>query len=185
MLKEKFDKEIRPALAKELGGNLLAAPTIEKVVVNVSSRDAVSDAKVIDELGKNLAQVTGQKPVARLAKIAIAGFKLREGQPIGIAVTLRGERMWSFLDRLINVVLPRVRDFRGLPDSFDGNGNYTLGLREISVFPEIDLGKTKSHGLEVTIKTTTREDSIAKKLLLALGLPIRREKEQMAEVKSG
>lgn len=175
MLKEKFNSQIKDQLAADLGvKNKMAVPTISKVVVNVGVKEALTDSKVLDEVEKDLATITGQKPVRRMAKKSIAGFKLRAGQPIGVAVTLRGEKMWSFLERLISAALPRVRDFRGLPESFDGHGNYSLGLREQIVFPEIDYGKVgKIRGLEVTINTTAREDAPAKKLLLAIGLPIR------------
>lgn len=178
MLKEKFNSEIKEKLKEELGlKNKMAVPTLEKVVVNVGVKEALTDIKILDEVEKDLATITGQKPVRRLAKKAIAGFKLREGQPIGVSVTLRGDRMWSFMDRLITAALPRVRDFRGLPDSFDGHGNYSLGLREQTVFPEVDYAKvSKVRGLEVTIKTTARNDDKAKKLLQALGLPVRGEK---------
>jgi len=174
MLKEKFNQEIKDKLMTELGiKNKLAVPTPEKVVVNVGVKDALTDIKVLDEVEKDLATITGQKPVRRLAKKAIAGFKLREGQPIGVSVTLRGDRMWSFLERLTTAALPRVRDFRGLPDSFDGHGNYSMGLREQIVFPEIDYSKAKIRGLEVTIKTNAKADEPARHLLKAIGLPIR------------
>lgn len=175
MLKQKYNEEIRPKLMTDLGvKNKFAVPTLEKVVVNVGVKDALTDVKVLDEVEKDLATITGQKPVRRLAKKAIAGFKLRECQPIGVSVTLRGDKMWSFLERLTTTALPRVRDFRGLPDSFDGHGNYSLGLREQIVFPEIDYSKvSKMRGLEVTIKTNARSDESARKLLLALGMPIK------------
>ncbi|HET7713964.1 MAG TPA: 50S ribosomal protein L5 [Patescibacteria group bacterium] len=175
MLKERFNSEIKDTLMKDLGlKNKMSVPTLEKVVVNVGVKDALVDSKVLDEVEKDLATITGQKPTRRLSKKAIAGFKLREGQAIGVAVTLRGEKMWSFLERLLTTALPRVRDFRGLPDSFDGQGNYSLGLREQIVFPEIDYSKVgKLRGLQVTIKTTAKETDSARKLLKALGLPIK------------
>lgn len=177
MLKDRFNTEIKPKLQRDLGlKNAMAVPTLEKVTVNVGVKDALIDSKVLLEVEKDLATITGQKPVERLSKKAIAGFKLREGQPIGVSVTLRGAKMWSFLERLISTALPRVRDFRGLPDSFDGQGNYSLGLREQTVFPEIDYAKvSKVRGLEVTIKTTAKNDDQARQLLLALGLPLRKE----------
>lgn len=177
VLKERFDSEIKVQLMKDLGlTNKMAVPTLEKVVVNVGVKDALVDSKVLDEVEKDLVTITGQKPTRRLSKKAIAGFKLREGQAIGVAVTLRGDKMWSFLERLLTAALPRVRDFRGLPDSFDGYGNYSLGLREQIVFPEIDYSKVgKMRGLQVTIKTTAKENDSARKLLKALGLPIKGE----------
>jgi large subunit ribosomal protein L5 len=177
MLKEKFNKEIKDKLKAELGlKNDLAVPKPLKVVVNVGLKEALVNDKVLDEAEKNIAAITGQKPVVRRAKKAIAGFNLRAGQPIGISVTLRGDKMWSFIERLTSTALPRVRDFRGLPDSFDGHGNYSLGLREHTVFPEVDLGRaSKTHGVEVTIRTNANSDEGAKKLLTALGLPIRGE----------
>lgn len=177
MLKEKFNQEIKDKLKADLGlKNELAVPKPLKVVVNVGLKEALVNDKVLDEAERNIAAITGQKPVIRRAKKAIAGFKLRAGQPIGISVTLRGDKMWSFLERLTSAALPRVRDFRGLPDSFDGHGNYSLGLREHTVFPEVDLGKAgKTHGVEVTIRTNADSDERAKKLLTALGLPIRGE----------
>ncbi len=177
MLKQKFNSEIRKQLQDDMGlKNVMAVPTLEKVVVNVGVKEAVADPKLLTEVEKDIATITGQKPTLRLSKKAIAGFKLREGQPIGVAVTLRGDRMWSFVERLISTALPRVRDFRGLPDVFDGHGNYSLGLREQIVFPEIDYSKvTKMRGLEVTIKTTSKTDEGARKLLRAIGLPLKKE----------
>jgi large subunit ribosomal protein L5 len=176
MLRDKFNNELKKQLQDDLGiKNPMAVPTLEKVVVSVGVKEALTDNKVMDEVEKDIATITGQKPSVRRAKKSIAGFKLRAGQPIGLAVTLRGERMWSFLERLISAALPRVRDFRGLPeDSFDGHGNYSLGLREQVVFPEVDYAKvSKIRGFEVTIKTTARDDESARKLLKMIGLPIK------------
>lgn len=178
MLKQKFEQELKTKLAQDLSiTNPMALPRLEKVVVNVGVKEALTDNKALDQVEEDLRTITGQKPVRRLAKKSIAGFKLREGQPIGVSVTLRGEKMWSFLERLATVALPRVRDFRGLPsDSFDGHGNYSIGLREQIVFPEIDYAKVgKIRGLQVNIKTTAKNDNEAKKLLTTLGLPIRGE----------
>jgi large subunit ribosomal protein L5 len=177
MLKKKFNNELKKQLGLDLGiKNQMAIPTLEKVVVSVGVKDALTDNKIMEEVEKDISTVTGQKPNVRRAKKSIAGFKLRAGQPIGLAVTLRGDRMWSFLERLIAAALPRVRDFRGLPtNSFDGHGNYSLGLREQVVFPEIDYSKvSKIRGLEVTIKTTAKDDESAKKLLTTIGLPIKK-----------
>lgn len=179
MLKQKFEQELKSQLAKDLGvTNPMALPRLEKVVINVGVKEALTDNKALDQVEDDLKTITGQKPVRRLAKKSIAGFKLREGQPIGMSVTLRRDRMWSFLERLSAVALPRVRDFRGLPaDSFDGHGNYSIGLREQIVFPEIDYAKVgKIRGLQVNIKTTATSDAAARKLLTTLGLPIRGEK---------
>ena len=176
MLKEKFDNEIKAFLKKELSlSNMMAVPTLDKIVINVGVKEALTDNKVLEEVEKDVAVITGQKPTRRAAKKSIAGFKLREGQEIGVSVTLRGIKMWSFLERLIATALPRVRDFRGLPsNSFDGHGNYSLGLREQVVFPEIDYSKVrKMRGLQVTIKTTTSKDEYARKLLKAIGLPLK------------
>jgi len=176
MLKDKFDSQLKKDLMQELGiKNTMAVPSLEKIVVNVGVKEALTDNKILDEVVKDIATITGQMPVKRLAKKSIAGFKLREGQAIGVSVTLRGKKMWSFLERLIAVALPRVRDFRGLPaDSFDGRGNYSLGIREQIVFPEIDYSKVnKIRGFEVTIKTTATSDDKARSLLKTLGMPIK------------
>jgi large subunit ribosomal protein L5 len=152
-------------------------PRIKKIVVNVGVGEALDNAKALDAAVSDMTQITGQKPVITKARQSIANFKLREGRAIGVKVTLRGERMWAFLDRLMNVALPRVRDFRGIsPDAFDGRGNYTLGLREQLVFPEIDYDKIdKLRGLEVAIVTTARTDDEARQLLLMLGMPFRKD----------
>jgi large subunit ribosomal protein L5 len=175
-LKERFKKEIAPALMKELGAtNPMAVPRLHKVVVNMGVGEATQNAKLLDPLVRDLAEITGQKPVITKAKKSIAAFKVREGMSIGAMVTLRGDRMYEFLDRLINIALPRVRDFRGVSTkSFDGRGNYTLGLRDQLIFPEIDYAKVdKLKGMNVTIVTTARDDNQARALLKHLGMPFR------------
>jgi large subunit ribosomal protein L5 len=175
-LKEKFDKEIAPALAKELGmSNPMAVPRLHKVVVNMGVGEATQNTKMMDPLVRDLGEITGQKPVVTKAKKSIAAFKVREGMAIGAMVTLRGPRMYEFLDRLINIALPRVRDFRGVSTkSFDGRGNYTMGLRDQLIFPEIDYSKVdKLKGMNVTIVTTARDDNQARALLKHMGMPFR------------
>jgi len=173
-LKEQYKKEIAPALFKELDlENVMQVPQIEKVVVNIGVGEALDNPKALDAAVNDLTLITGQKPVILVAKKAISNFKLREGRQIGVKVTLRGEKMWSFLDRLINVALPRVRDFRGISaDSFDGRGNYTLGIREQLIFPEIAYDKIdKLRGMEVSIVTTAKNDDQARALLSKFGMP--------------
>ena len=175
-LKEKYQKEVVPALQKEFGyKNVMAVPRIEKVVVNMGLGEATSNAKIIDTGADELARITGQKPVTRRAKKSIAAFKVRKGMPIATMVTLRGERMWEFLDRLLNIALPRVRDFKGVsPRGFDGRGNYTLGLKDQLLFPEIDYMKVdKARGMNVSVVTTAKTDEECKKLLQLMGLPFR------------
>jgi large subunit ribosomal protein L5 len=175
-LKDKYAKEVVPALTKEFGyTNVMAVPKIRKVVVNMGLGEATSNAKLVDTGADELARITGQKPVTRRSKKSIAAFKVRKGMPIGAMVTLRGERMWEFLDRLMNVALPRVRDFKGVsPKGFDGRGNYTLGLRDQLLFPEIDYMKVdKARGMNVSVVTTARTDEEARKLLQFLGMPFR------------
>ncbi|HLY92515.1 MAG TPA: 50S ribosomal protein L5 [Candidatus Angelobacter sp.] len=175
-LKDKFDKEIAPALAKELGvTNPMAVPKLHKIVVNMGVGEATQNTKILDPLVRDLGEITGQKPVVTKAKKSIAAFKVREGMSIGAMVTLRGPRMYEFMDRLINIALPRVRDFRGVSTkSFDGRGNYTLGLRDQLIFPEIDYAKVdKLKGMNVTIVTTARDDNQARALLKHLGMPFR------------
>ena len=175
-LRERFHKEIAPALQKELSvENPMAVPRLHKIVVNMGVGEATQNAKVLDPAVAELGQITGQKPVVTKAKKSIAAFKVREGMPIGAMVTLRGDRMYEFLDRLINVVLPRVRDFRGVSTkSFDGRGNYTLGLRDQLIFPEIDYAKVdKLKGMNVTIVTTAKNDNEARALLRSFGMPFR------------
>lgn len=179
-LKERYQKEIAPALELAIGtDNVMQIPRITKVVVNIGvGKDVVADnAKALEAAVADLTLITGQKPIITKAKKSIANFKLREGRQIGVKVTLRGERMWSFLDRLMNIALPRVRDFRGIsPNAFDGRGNYTLGLREQLVFPEIEYDKIdKLRGLEVSIITTARNDDKSRQLLQMLGMPFRKE----------
>jgi len=175
-LKEKYKNEIAPALAKEFEiKNPMAIPRIEKVVVNMGLGEASANAKILDVAADELRAVTGQKPVITKAKKSIAAFKLRQGMAIGTMVTLRGDRMYEFLDRLISVALPRVRDFRGISGkAFDGRGNYTLGVREQLIFPEIDFNKVdKTRGMNISIVTTAKSDDQARSLLKALGMPFR------------
>ncbi len=175
-LRDRFYKEVAPALMKEFEfKNPMAVPRIEKIVVNMGVGEATQNAKVLDPAAAELQQIVGQKPVITRAKKSIAAFKVREGMPIGVMSTLRGDRMYEFLDRLINVALPRVRDFRGVSTkSFDGRGNYTLGLRDQLIFPEIDYAKVdKLKGMNVTIVTTARTDDQARALLKGLGMPFR------------
>jgi len=178
ILKERYQKEISPALMKALGlTNIMQIPRITKVVINIGLGEAMDNPKALDAAVIDLTTITGQKPVVTKARKSIANFKLREGRAIGTAVTLRGDRMWAFLDRLMNIVLPRVRDFRGVsPNSFDGRGNYTLGLREQIIFPEIEYDKVdKVRGLEITIVTSATTDEQAAALLQLLGMPFRKD----------
>lgn len=175
-LKDKYTKEIAPAIAKEFGiENPMAIPKIEKVVINMGVGEAISNAKILDTAVEELRSITGQKPVVTKAKKSIASFKLRQGMNIGTMVTLRGERMYEFLDRLISVALPRVRDFRGVSaKAFDGRGNYTLGIREQLIFPEIDFNKVdKTRGMNISIITTAKTDEQSRALLKAIGMPFR------------
>jgi len=175
-LRERYTKEVVPALTKEFGyKNVMAVPRIHKVVVNMGLGEATSNAKIVDTGADELARITGQKAVTRRSKKSIAAFKVRKGMPIGAMVTLRGERMWEFLDRLMNIALPRVRDFKGVsPKGFDGRGNYTLGLRDQLIFPEIDYMKVdKARGMNVSVITTARTDEEARKLLQFIGMPFR------------
>lgn len=173
-----YKEDVVPALMKEFGyTNLMEVPKIKKVTVNVGLGEALDNAKAIDFAVRDLEQITGQKPILTKAKKSIAGFKLREGRIIGVKVTLRGEKMWSFLQRLIHLALPRTRDFQGIsPNSFDGRGNYTLGLREQLIFPEISYDKIdKIRGLGVTITTTAQTDDEGRRLLALLGMPFQRD----------
>jgi large subunit ribosomal protein L5 len=175
-LKDKYQQEVIPALRKEFGyKNVMAVPRVEKVVVNMGLGEATANAKIVDTGADELARITGQKPVTRRAKKSIAAFKVRRGMPIGTMVTLRGERMWEFLDRLVSIALPRVRDFKGVsPRGFDGRGNYTLGLRDQLLFPEIDYMKVdKARGMNVSVVTTAKTDEEARKLLQFIGVPFR------------
>ena len=178
VLKERYQNEVVPALMKTLNlTNIMEAPRVEKIVVNIGLGEALDNAKALDAAVVDLTSITGQKPIVTKARKSIANFKLREGRAIGAKVTLRGDRMWSFLDRMMNIALPRVRDFRGISaDSFDGRGNYTLGLREQLVFPEIEYDKIdKLRGLEVTIVTSARNDDHGRQLLRLLGMPFKKE----------
>jgi large subunit ribosomal protein L5 len=177
-LKEKYQTDVRKKLQDQFGiKNPMAVPKVEKVVLNMGMGEAISNAKILDSAVEELGQITGQKPIITKAKKSIASFKLREGQAIGAMVTLRGERMWEFLDRLISTALPRVRDFRGVPSkSFDGRGNYTLGIRDHLIFPEIDITKVdKPKGMNITIVTNAKDDDQARFLLRELGLPFTKQ----------
>lgn len=176
-LKEIYKEEIAPELFEELSlENVMQIPKITKIVVNIGVGEALSNPKVLDEAVRDMTTITGQRPVVTKSKKSIANFKLRAGMPVGVKVTLRGDRMWSFLDRLVNVALPRVRDFRGIsPDSFDGRGNYTLGLREQLIFPEINYDDVQTvQGMEITIVTTAENDDQARALLTKVGMPFRK-----------
>jgi large subunit ribosomal protein L5 len=175
-LKERYQQDVVPQLKKEFGyANVMAVPKIQKVVVNMGLGEATSNVKIIDTGADELGRITGQKPVTRRSKKSIAQFKVRKGQPVGTMVTLRGARMWEFLDRLMNIALPRVRDFKGVsPKGFDGRGNYTLGLRDQLLFPEIDYMKVdKARGMNVSVVTTAKTDEEARKLLQFMGMPFR------------
>ncbi len=176
-LKEKYLKEVTPALMSKFNyKSVMQIPKIEKIVINMGVGDAVQNAKALDSAVEELALISGQKPVVTRAKKSIAGFRLREGMPIGAKVTLRGERMYEFLDKLISVSLPRVRDFRGVSKkSFDGRGNYTLGIKEQLIFPEIDYDKVnKVRGMDIVIVTTAKTDEEARELLTLLGMPFQK-----------
>ena len=175
-LRERYEKEAVPGLKKEFGyDNVMAIPKITKVVVNMGLGEATQNAKIVDTGADELGRITGQKPVVTRAKKSIAQFKVRKGMPIGTMVTLRGDRMWEFLDRLISIALPRVRDFRGVsPKGFDGRGNYTLGLKDQLLFPEIDYMKVdKARGMNISVVTTAKTDEESRRLLQLLGMPFR------------
>ena len=175
-LKERYQKEVAPAIAKEFGiTNPMAIPRVQKVVLNMGMGEAIANAKILDTAADELRAITGQKPVITKAKKSIASFKLRQGMPIGVMVTLRGDRMYEFLVRLVSIALPRVRDFRGVsPKAFDGRGNYTIGVREQLIFPEIDFNKVdKLRGMNISIITSARDDEQARALLKGLGMPFR------------
>jgi large subunit ribosomal protein L5 len=175
-LRERYEKEVVPALKKEFGyDNVMAVPKIEKVVVNMGLGEATANVKIIETGSEELSRITGQKPVVRRAKKSIAAFKVRKGQAVGTSVTLRGERMYEFLDRLLSIALPRVRDFRGVSArGFDGRGNFTLGLKDQLIFPEIDYLKVdKSRGMNVSVVTTAKTDQEARKLLQLIGMPFK------------
>ena len=178
IMKEHYQNEYVPALKEQLNlVNTMQVPQVKKIVVNIGMGEAMDNPKSLDAAVSDVQQITGQKPVITLARTSIANFKLREGRAIGVKVTLRGERMWAFLDRLINIVLPRMRDFRGVSrDAFDGRGNYTLGLREQLIFPEIEYDKIdKVRGMEITIVTSAKNDEQAARLLEMLGMPFRKD----------
>jgi len=177
-MKEKYQKEVVPALMKELDfENVMQVPRFSKVVINIGLGEAMDNPKALEAATGDLSKISGQKPVITKARRSIAAFKLREGRAIGTMVTLRGEKMWAFLDRLMNIVLPRVRDFRGVSvEAFDGRGNYTLGLREQIIFPEIDYDKVdKVRGMEITVVTTAPTDDQAAKMMQLMGMPFRKE----------
>ncbi len=176
VLKERYDKTVREDLRKQFNyGNVMQIPKVEKIVLNIGMGEAIGNAKAMDAAAGDLAAITGQRPIVTKSRKAISNFRLRIGMPIGLKVTLRGERMWHFLEKLVTVALPRIRDFQGVPDrSFDGRGNYSLGLKEQLVFPEIDYEKIdRLRGLEITIVTTARTDEEGRALLRSLGMPFR------------
>jgi large subunit ribosomal protein L5 len=180
-LREKYDRELRAQLKDSLGlRNIMEVPRLEKIVINMGVGRATQQPSLLEGAVRDLTDITGQKPLVTRAKKSIAGFKLREGNAIGAKVTLRGDRMWEFLDRLISLAIPRIRDFRGLPsNSFDGRGNYTFGVTEQLIFPEIDYDKVDTtRGMDITIVTTARTDAEGKALLDAFGFPFRREGQQ-------
>ena len=175
-LKDRYQKEVAPAIAREFGiTNPMAVPRLDKIVLNMGMGEAIANSKVLDTAVEELKAIAGQKPVITRAKKSIASFKLRQGMPIGVMVTLRGEQMYEFFDRLVSIALPRVRDFRGVsPKAFDGRGNYTIGIREQLIFPEIDFNKVdKLRGMNISIVTTARNDDQARALLKGLGMPFR------------
>jgi large subunit ribosomal protein L5 len=176
VLKERYDTAVRDELRKQFSyGNVMQIPKVEKIVLNIGMGEAIGNAKAMDAAAGDLAKITGQRPIVTKSKKAISNFRLRIGMPIGLKVTLRGERMWHFLEKLVTVALPRIRDFQGVPDkSFDGRGNYSLGLKEQLVFPEIEYDKIdRLRGMEITICTTARTDEEARALLRGLGMPFR------------
>ena len=176
-LKERYQSDVAAALKEQFAyGNVMQIPRITKINVNIGLGEALTDANALDKAADEVSAITGQKPVITRAKRSIANFRLREGNPIGVATTLRGDRMWEFLDRLVSAALPRIRDFQGLnPNAFDGRGNYSLGLREQLIFPEIEYDRVdKVRGLQVTIATTARTDEEGRKLLELMGLPFRK-----------
>ena len=176
-LQEKYASEVVPGLQAQYEyANVMQVPKITKMVVNIGLGEALTDANALDKAADEVAAITGQKPVITRAKKSIANFRLREGNPIGVAATLRGPRMWEFLDRLISAALPRIRDFQGLnPNAFDGRGNYSLGIREQLIFPEIEYDKVdKVHGMQVTIVTTAKNDDEGRKLLELMGMPFQK-----------
>ena len=182
-LKERYRKEIVPALMKEFSySNVMQAPVVHKIVINIGMGEALQNQKAMENAVRDLSDITGQRPVITKAKRSVASFKLREGNPIGCTVTLRGNHMYDFLDKLVSVALPRLRDFQGVSrDSFDGRGNYTLGIREQLVFPEINYDKIdKVRGMEITIVTTARTDEEGRRLLQLVGMPFKHQQTQQA-----
>jgi len=178
MLKQTYESNVKSEMIKKFGySNPMSVPTLKKIVVNMGVKEAPSDAKVLDAVMKDLAIIAGQRPNVRRARKAIANFKIREQMPVGCAVTLRGKRMWDFFSRLVNVAIPRIRDFRGVPTkSFDGHGNYTLGIEEQTVFPEIDYDKVaKIQGMDISVITSAKTDEEAQALLAFLGMPFKRK----------
>jgi large subunit ribosomal protein L5 len=175
-LRERYTAAVVPELLKEFDyGNAMQVPTVEKIVVNIGIGEAIQNGKALDAAAGDLRLITGQQPIIIKARKSVAAFRLRAGMPIGLKVTLRGPRMWFFLDKLVSVALPRIRDFRGVPDKFDGHGNFTLGLKEQLIFPEIDYDKIdKSRGMEITIVTNAKNDDEARSLLTHLGMPFRK-----------
>jgi len=187
-LKEQYLKDVVPALVKKFEySNPMAVPKIEKVVINVGVGEATTNPRLLDTVSEELAAITGQKPIIRKAKKAIAGFRLRAGMPIAVTVTLRRDRMYEFLDRLISIALPRVRDFRGVPSaSFDGRGNYTLGVKDQLIFPELDAGKIERvYGMNITIVTSAQTDEEANYLLGQIGMPYQREEDANGPILGG
>jgi large subunit ribosomal protein L5 len=187
-LKELYAKDVVPALVKKFEySNPMAVPKVEKIVLNVGVGEATTNPRLLDTVAEELTAITGQKPIIKKAKKAIAGFRLRAGMPIGVMVTLRRDRMYEFLDRLISITLPRVRDFRGVSkSSFDGRGNYTLGVRDQLIFPELDAGKIdRIYGLNITIVTSAKTDEEARYLLGEMGMPYQREEDQSGPVAGG
>ena len=181
VLKERYDTAVRDELRKQFSyGNVMQIPKVEKIVLNIGMGEAIGNAKAMDAAAGDLAKITGQRPIVTKSKKAISNFRLRIGMPIGLKVTLRGERMWHFLEKLVTVALPRIRDFQGVPDkSFDGRGNYSLGLKEQLVFPEIEYDKIdRLRGMEITIVTTAKTDEEARALLRGLGMPFQQQKQQ-------
>ena len=181
-LKDRFRSEATPQLMKDFGfDNLMQVPRLEKIVVNVGVGEALDNAKALDAAVDDISTITGQKPIVTKARTSIANFKLREGRSIGVKVTLRGEKMWAFLDRLVNVALPRTRDFRGVsPNSFDGRGNFTLGVTEQLIFPEVDYDKIdKIRGFEITVVTSAPDDEQGRRLLQMLGMPFARGEQNV------
>lgn len=175
-LQETYEKDIRPALFKSLGvKNVMEVPKIVKIVINVGVKGAVADSKVLQNIMQSVTQISGQMPVRTLSRKSIAGFKLREGLPIGVKVTLRRRQMYEFLDKLVNIALPKVRDFQGVPSKFDGHGNYNLGVKEWIIFPEIEYETAdRQHGLNITIQTTAKNDAQGIELLKSFGMPFRK-----------